>query len=285
MNVEMKQPELIRIGDRLIDLGRPVVMGILNVTPDSFHPPSRVRDTEDLLLRAEKMVGEGATILDVGGYSSRPGADVVSEKEEQDRVVSAIGRIVEAFPWVALSVDTFRRGVAEKSVEAGARVVNDISAGGLDATMIDFVADSQVAYVVGHMRGTPKNMMKFTSYDNLVVELNHHFSQVCSRLSDKGITQGIIDPCFGFSKSMQGNYTLLRNLDALAIHGHPLMVGLSRKSMISTPLEKGSEGALSGTSALHMAALERGARILRVHDVGVAMEVVELFCRLHPSSS
>lgn len=260
----------------LIDLSTPKVMGILNLTPDSFYEGSRFSSNKKLLLHVEKMLQEGATFIDVGGYSSRPGADFVSEEEEHTRVVPAIEQIVKEFPEVLLSIDTFRSGVAKAGVEAGAVMVNDISGGDLDKKMLPTVAKLQVPYIMMHMRGTPQTMTKFTDYDNVTRDIVAYFSEKIALTNKLGLNDLVIDPGFGFAKTRQQNFELLNHLSHLKILEKPLLVGISRKSMIYKTLKTTPEKALNGTTVLNTVALLKGASILRVHDVKEAVEAIQL---------
>lgn len=262
---------------RLLDVSHPVIMGILNVTPDSFFDGGQYLSESAILDRAQKLFDEGASIIDIGGYSSRPGAADVPAGEETDRVCRAISAIMARFPEAVLSVDTFRSAVARAAVETGASIINDISAGHLDPDMLQTVAGLQVPYVMMHMRGTPSTMASMTDYDDVTVEALRYFSERIATARALGINDLVLDPGFGFAKTMEQNYELLRNLDVFRNTGIPLLVGISRKSMIYKPIGIKAENALNGTTALHMAALERGASILRVHDVAAAAECIALF--------
>jgi dihydropteroate synthase len=261
---------------RLIDLSRPKVMGILNLTPDSFHAGSRV-DVTASVDRAGKMLDEGATFLDLGGYSSRPGADDISVDIELERVIPAIRAILSALPDALISVDTFRSVVAEEAVKAGAAIVNDISAGLLDDKMLETIGKYDVPYVMMHMRGTPQTMKNLTDYTDLQKEVLEYFSGRIRLAREKGVSDIIIDPGFGFAKTQEQNFELLRNLEALKITGLPLLAGISRKSMVTKTLGISSADALNGTTVLNTIALTKGANILRVHDVKEAVEAVRLW--------
>jgi dihydropteroate synthase len=274
--------QTLQAGGQLLCLNPPVVMGILNVTPDSFYSSSRVPDVEAVVARAAQMLEEGAAILDVGGYSSRPGAADVPEEVELQRVIPAIAKIKAQFPRAVISVDTFRAGVARQALDAGAALINDISGGLLDAAMIPLAAEKQVPYICMHMRGTPQNMMDHTTYTNLPEELLTYFQQRIGALHQAGVKDIIIDPGFGFAKTPEQNFEVLNQLELLRLTGKPLLVGISRKSMIWKTLAITPEEALNGTTALHMAALMKGAAILRVHDVKAATEVIQLFVKMQP---
>jgi dihydropteroate synthase len=259
-------------------------MGILNLTPDSFFSGSRVPDVYNLLTRAEKMLASGADFLDVGGYSSRPGADHISESEELSRVVPAINALSKEFPDALLSVDTFRAQVADAALDAGAALVNDISAGEQDNQMLATVARHGAPFVCMHMRGTPQTMQQHTQYENLVFELIDFSQHKLAACREAGIKDIIIDPGFGFAKTVEQNFDLLAHLERLNVLGVPLLVGLSRKSMVWRTLQTDAQGALNGSTALHMVALQKGASILRVHDVKEAKETITLFQHLHQAT-
>ncbi|MBK8491909.1 MAG: dihydropteroate synthase [Saprospirales bacterium] len=255
-------------------------MGILNITPDSFFPGSRVSGIDGMLERAEGMLRDGATFLDVGGMSSRPGAELVSEEEELQRVLPAVEALHARFPEALISIDTVWASVAREAVEAGACMVNDISAGRLDAAMYETVAALRVPYVLMHMQGTPQHMQEDPQYDDVVVSVLDFLIAELGKLRALGIHDVILDPGFGFGKTVEHNYSLLKNLSAFHILEAPLLVGLSRKSMITRVLDVSPGNALNGTTALHMVALQQGAQILRVHDVKEAAEVVRIFRQL-----
>jgi len=264
-----------------IDLSSPKVMGILNVTPDSFHDGGQYKDESTILNQVETMLTEGATFIDVGGYSSRPGADYVTGTEELNRVLPVVQLILNHFPETYISVDTFRSEVAKQSIDAGAALINDISAGQLDEQMINTVGQLGVPYIMMHMRGNPKTMQAQTDYDDLIKDINFYFAERIAEAHAAKINDIIIDPGFGFAKTLEQNYQLLNQLELLGIVGKPILAGLSRKSMIYKTLDTTSTNALNGTTALHMIALDKGSKILRVHDVKEAMECVTLFNKLH----
>ncbi|MGM0945494.1 MAG: dihydropteroate synthase [Bacteroidota bacterium] len=267
---------------RLIIWEKPQIMGILNTTPDSFYDKSRVAlEKDSLLTKAEKMLQEGATILDVGGYSSRPGAAEVTEEEEIRRTADAISWISESFPEALISIDTFRAKVAKRGVDAGAHLVNDISAGSLDGQMLETVGKLRVPYIAMHMRGNPQNMQKQTEYLDIIPEILNYFAKKLDFIREFGIKDVIIDPGFGFAKTLEQNYQILKNLDYFNLLGLPILAGLSRKSMIYKLLEIDPKDALNGTTALNMVALLKGAKILRVHDVKEAKETLELYKQLY----
>ena len=267
----------LNLGGKLIDLSRPHVMGILNVTHDSFYDGGKhTGSDEQILAQVEKMLLEGATIVDIGGYSSRPGATNITIEEEKSRVIATISLVAKHFPEANLSVDTFRAEVAEEALQAGALMVNDISGGELDSQMFDVVAQHRVPYILMHMRGTPQNMKQLTDYDNIVVDILDYFQRKVAELRSRGVIDIILDPGFGFAKTIDQNYFLLRNFSAFQALGLPILAGLSRKSMIYRRLAISTEEALNGTTVLNTAALLQGAALLRVHDVKAAVEAIQL---------
>ena len=264
----------------LIDLSTPKVMGIVNVTPDSFFDGGKLTNSNEIVSQVEKMLQDGATFIDLGGYSSKPGAEFVSETEELNRVVPIVKLLVEKFPDILLSIDTFRSEVAKQTVENGAAIINDISAGLLDEKMLETVAKLQVPYIMMHMKGTPKTMQSLANYDDLLKEMNFYFSERIAKARNFGLNDIIIDPGFGFAKTLEHNYELLQNLELLQFHELPILAGISRKSMIYKTLETSPEDALNGTTFLHAFCLQKGSNILRVHDVKEAVECVKLISRL-----
>jgi dihydropteroate synthase len=266
----------LNLGGRLMELSTPRVMGILNITPDSFYDGNKHSSLKAALKQAEKMISEGADLIDVGGYSSRPGATDIPEVEETSRVLPVIQQIVKEFPDAFISVDTFRSKVARQAIEAGAVMVNDISGGEADAGMVAEVARQKAGYIIMHMRGTPQTMASLTEYDNLVKEVIGFFHPKVNGLISAGITDLIVDPGFGFAKTPDQNFELLKHLELFQMLGKPILVGLSRKSMIWRKLKTTAEYALNGTTSLNTVALLKGASILRVHDVKEAVEVVKL---------
>ena len=261
----------------MLDLSQPVVMGILNLTPDSFYDGGRLGDLDALLRRAEQMVAAGVAIFDVGGASTRPGAAEVEEAVELARVLKPVEALVARFPDVPVSIDTWRASVAKAAVAAGASIVNDVSAGKMDAGMYEAVAQLDVPYILMHMQGRPQNMQQQPGYENVVTEVLDFLIREIGQLRALGIKDVVLDPGFGFGKTLEHNFTLLQNLHVFeAVTGLPVLAGLSRKSMICKALGVKPEHALNGTTALHMVALQQGARILRVHDVKEAAEVVRL---------
>lgn len=275
----------LNLSGRLLDLSEPKVMGILNVTPDSFYKESRTNTEKDVLAKAEKMLAEGATLLDIGGYSSRPGADDISEAVETQRVREAIKSICKEFPQAILSIDTFRSIVAEVAIDEGASMINDISGGSLDKKMFEVVARLRVPYVVMHMQGTPQTMSTLTKYNNIVKDVLDYFHQKVNALHMLGVKDILLDPGFGFAKTIEQNFVLLDHLSHFKLLGKPLLIGLSRKSMIWKTLSTSAEEAQNGTTALNMIALQKGAGIVRVHDVKEAVETVKLFVTTNVSNS
>ena len=267
----------LNIKGRILDLEKPVVMGILNMTPDSFYDGGKHKTDHGILSQVEKMLEEGAAIIDVGGYSSRPGAAEVSQAEETIRVTEAIKLILKEFPKTIISVDTFRSQVAEVSINGGAAMVNDISGGEADNQMFEVIAKLNVPYILMHMRGTPKTMQSMTTYDDLMGDIVDYFQNKVKRLQSLGVKDIILDPGFGFAKTLNQNYELLKNLKYFNVLNLPMLVGLSRKSMIYKALDITPESALNGTSILNTIALMNGAAILRVHDVKEANEAINLY--------
>ncbi len=262
---------------KLIALSVPKVMGIINVTPDSFYDGGKTISEKEILKQAEKMLSEGATFLDVGGYSTRAGAEEILATEEIRRVAEAIESILKRFPEALISVDTFRSEVAIKAVEAGAAIVNDVSGGTLDAEMYQTVAKLKVPYVLMHMRGTPKTMAKQTDYKNVTVAVLKDLSIKIAHARAAGIIDIIADPGFGFAKTREQSFEIMNNLQLFQNLNVPILAGISRKSMIYKTLETSAENALNGTTSLNTVALLKGASILRVHDVKAAVECVTLF--------
>ena len=264
----------------LIDLVRPRVMGIINVTPDSFYDGGATTLEHQIIKQATQMLDQGATILDVGGYSSRPGATDISEQQEIDRVIPAIKAIIEAFPKALISIDSFRSNVVKQAVKAGACIANDISAGKLDPKMIETIGDLQIPYCMMHMRGTPQTMKSLKDYKNITKEVLFYFSERVAAARAYNINDIIIDPGFGFAKTTHQNFELLNHLELFESLDIPLLAGVSRKSMVYKTLDITPKQALNGTTALHMVALQKGASILRVHDVQPAIECIKLFEQL-----
>lgn len=264
----------------LIDLSTPKVMGVINLTPDSFYDGGKLTSEKEILLQANKMLQEGATFLDLGAYSSRPGAQFVSEKEEIHRLLPVIKILLNEFPETLLSIDTFRSNVANESIYAGASLINDISAGTLDDHMFKIIAQHQVPYVMMHMRGTPETMMQNTDYTNLTKEVIYYFSERIAKARSFGINDLIADPGFGFSKTLDQNYDLFNDLELFRYLNAPLLIGISRKSMIQKKIKTTAADSLNGTTALHAIAIQKGVSILRVHDVKEAFETINLLQNL-----
>ncbi len=271
----------INIKGKLLDLSSPKVMAILNITPDSFYSNSRTKSVDEALLKTESFLKDGATFIDIGGYSSRPGAKDISENEEADRLLPVIESIMEEFPETIISVDTFRAGVAKDAILAGAHIINDISAGDMDERMFETVSKLQVPYMLMHMQGTPQNMHRNPSYEHVTLEVIDYLARKVAQLKALHVHDIIIDPGFGFGKTMEHNYELLHQLDAFKIFKLPLLVGFSRKGMIYKALNTTAANALNGTTVLHTIAVQKGAGILRVHDVKEAIECIELLKRLN----
>lgn len=267
----------LNIGGNVVSLKRPLIMGILNVTPDSFYDGGRYKQEKDVIHRARTMAEEGADIIDIGGYSSRPGADDISVDEELARVVCHIQNIRKELPDVKISIDTFRSQVAEAAVSAGANMINDISGGELDKRMYDVVADTQVPYILMHMRGTPQTMKQQTEYNDLLTEIFLFFEKKVSKLRKRDVKDIVLDPGFGFSKTMEQNYVLLKNLRYFKALELPILAGISRKSFIYKKLGLEPADALNGTTVLNTIALMHGAQLLRVHDVKEAVQAVRLY--------
>lgn len=261
---------------KLIDLAQSKVMGVINVTPDSFFDGGNYNTSKSILKQAEKLINEGAAFIDIGGYSSRPGAENISVDEELKRVIPAIELIINQFPEALISVDTFRAKVAQKAVEAGACIINDISGGNLDASMFQTIADLQTPYVLMHMAGTPQNMQNNPHYTDVILEINQYFSKKVNQLRALGVNDIILDAGFGFGKTLTHNYTLLHHYELIGDPFLPTLIGISRKSMIYKTFHITAKEALNGTSVLHTIALQKGAKILRAHDVKEAVECIRL---------
>jgi len=261
---------------QLIDLSTPKVMGVLNVTPDSFFDGGVHKNINDVLKHVEHMLNAGATFLDIGAYSSRPNANDVSETEELKRIIPIVNAVIKHFPEALISIDTFRSRIAKETINAGAALINDISAGALDENMLKTIAQLHVPYIMMHMRGTPKTMQTLTTYDDLVKDVIYYFSKRIANAHQLGIKDIIIDPGFGFAKTLDQNYKLLNNLELLNIIDKPILAGVSRKSMIYKKLNTTAQHALNGTTVLNTIALQKGAKILRVHDVKEAKDCITL---------
>ena len=277
----LKRNSALHLGEKEVDLSIPVVAGIVNITPDSFFDGGKMEDEATMLKAVEKMVAEGAGIIDVGAVSTRPGSKNVSTKEELARLLPAVQAIHKAFPDIALSIDTFRSWVAVRVIdEVGPIIINDISGGTLDSNMFETVAKLQVPYILSHIKGTPLNMQEEPQYDDLIREVAQYFAERVKKLNKLGVKEVILDPGFGFGKTLDHNYELLNKLDAFKVYQLPVMVGLSRKSMIWKALDATPETVLNGTSVANTLALMGGADILRVHDVKEAVEAVKIFCEI-----
>ena len=270
----------INCNGKLVDLNTPKVMGVLNITPDSFYDGGRYKDAKSILNQTEKLISEGATFLDIGAYSSRPGADFISENEELKRIVPVVELIQKNNPDVLISIDSFRAKVIRECVSAGAVISNDISAGKLDPDMIKTVGELGLPYIMMHMRGTPQTMKNHTTYQHLINEIYAYFSKQIELARQHNITDIIIDPGFGFAKTLAQNYELLKQMEFFKNLNCPILTGVSRKSMIYKVLGCTANEALNGTTALNMVALMNGACILRVHDVKEAVECIKLFNQL-----
>ena len=276
MDINSK-PRYINTGGRLLDLSVPKVMGIINITPDSFYKGSRARTEKEIIGKAEVMLGEGADIIDIGGYSSRPGAPDISVKEESDRVLKAIRLVNREFPDALISIDSFRSVIAAAAVEeCGATIINDISGGDADENMFSIVRRLNVPYIIMHMQGNPGNMQANPVYDDVVADILQWFGNKITALQEAGVKDIIIDPGFGFGKTVAHNFELLRRLGDFAIAGLPVLAGLSRKSMIWKTLDITPDDSLNGTSVLNTVALLNGADIIRVHDVREAVQSIRL---------
>ena len=275
----------ISCNGNIIDFTSPKIMGILNVTPNSFYDGGKHNRIDTALLQTEKMISEGATFIDVGGASSKPGVEEVSSDEELKRVLPVIEKISKNFPHIYISIDTYRSNVARQAVDAGAQLVNDISAGNADDNMLKTVGKLGVPYIAMHMQGTPKTMQNKPTYDDVLIAIRSFFSEKIAAAHAAGINDIIVDPGFGFGKTPQHNFALLNHLNTLQIDGVPLLVGVSRKSMIHKTLNIDIQEALNGTTVLHTVALRQGAHLLRVHDVKEAKQAVDLIKALDTSYS
>ncbi|MEC9108285.1 MAG: dihydropteroate synthase [Bacteroidota bacterium] len=271
----------INCAGKLIDLSIPKIMGILNITPDSFYDGGRYNSDKKILDHVEKMIIDGAIFIDIGAYSSRPGGVDIDENEELKRIIPAIELVNKKFPEIIISIDTFRSKVAEACLNSGASIINDISASQLDEKMMETIAKYNVPYIIMHMKGNPQNMMDKTNYDDMLQEMIKYFSKKINQAISYKINDIIIDPGFGFAKNIKQNYDLLNHLDLLKILDKPIMVGVSRKSMIYKSLDSTPEEALNGTTVLNTVALIKGASILRVHDVKEANECIKLIGSLN----
>lgn len=275
-NTIIHQKKTINVRGKLLDFSVPKVMGILNITPDSFYSGSRISSVELALQRTEKMLAEGADFIDIGAYSSRPGAADISVNEELERLIPIVKALVKAFPEAILSIDTFRAEVAKRAINEGAHIINDISGGELDIEMFKTVARLKVPYILMHMRGTPQDMKQLTNYEDIFGDILKYFGRKLHELQALGVQDIILDPGFGFAKTIEQNFQLMSDFDRFKLLGVPVLAGVSRKSMIWKTLEIKSEEALNGTTVLNTVALMKGADILRVHDVKEAREAVAL---------
>jgi dihydropteroate synthase len=271
---------LINCKGQLIELSTPKVMGILNVTPNSFFDGGKYKNEDQIISQVDKMLSDGATFIDIGAYSSKPSAEFVSQEEEIKRIVSAIELILKHFPKALLSIDTFRAEVAKASIESGAAMINDIAAGELDDKMFSVIAKYNVPYIMMHMRGNPQTMQSLTQYDDVVKEMLFYFSEKVNKARSLGINDLILDPGFGFAKTTDQNYEVLQKMELFNILELPVLAGVSRKSMIYKTLQTTAQEALNGTTVLNTIALAKGAKILRVHDVKEAVECVTLFNKI-----
>ena len=271
----------INCNGNLISLDQPKIMGILNITPDSFYDGGKYKDESSILNQVEKMLNDGATFIDVGAYSTRPGALEVDEAIELKRILPIVSLILQRFPKAILSIDTFRSKVAKECIGNGAAIINDISAGLQDDKMLPTVAKLNVPYIMMHMRGTPQNMQQHTDYDDILKEVLSFFSERLVAAKSLGIKDIIVDPGFGFAKNLEQNYELLKQMEIMNFVEHPILAVISRKSMIYKTLKTTADQALNGTTALHMVCLQKGANILRVHDVKEALECVKLYEQLN----
>lgn len=277
----LKRKNKLKLGEAEIDFAIPLVMGVVNVTPDSFYDGGKMSDEKVLLSSVEQMVKNGVSIIDIGGISTKPGALMVSTKIELERLLPAVHAIRKNFPEIPISIDTFRSWVAVRIIdEIGPIVVNDISGGSLDSKMFETIGKLKVPYILSHIQGTPSTMQDNPEYKDVIREISNYFSERVKKLTKFGVEDIIIDPGFGFGKNLDHNYELLNRLDAFKVFQLPVMVGLSRKSMIWKALETSPEEALNGTTVANTLALMGGADILRVHDVKEAVEAVKIFCEL-----
>ena len=270
----------IKLKESLLDLSSPMIMGILNITPDSFYDGGFYDNQKKVLNQVEKMINDGASIIDIGGYSSRPGADNISPEVELTRVLPIVKLIKERFSKILISIDTFRSEVAKQCVENGADIINDISGGSLDSKMFETVAKLNVPYIIMHMRGNPSNMIDKTDYENIIEEMENYFSKKIELAKSFGVNDIIIDPGFGFAKTTKQNFDILKNLTSFKKLDKPLLVGVSRKSMIYKTLNLSPIDSLNGSTVLHTISLLKGANILRVHDVKEANECIRLVTEL-----
>ncbi|WP_207424085.1 dihydropteroate synthase [Desertivirga brevis] len=275
-NTIIRKKKTINAGGTLIDFASPKVMGILNITPDSFYSGSRFTSIDTAVRRTEKMLEDGADIIDIGGYSSRPGATDISAEDEKSRLIPVIREISKRFPSAILSIDTFRAEVARAAINEGGHIINDISGGELDSEMFRTISELETPYVLMHMRGTPQDMKQHTNYEDIVREILQYFMIKATKLKEMGVKDIILDPGFGFAKTIEQNFRLVNNFEHFSILGIPVLAGISRKSMIWKTLGIKSDEALNGTTVLNTIALQKGADIVRVHDVKEAIEAAKL---------
>lgn len=266
----------INVKGNLVDLSTPKVMGILNITPDSFYDGGNYQNNDEILSQAEKMLQEGATFIDIGAYSSRPNAKHISEDEELHRILPVVSLLTKEFPEILISIDTFRSNVAKQCIEAGASIINDISAGSMDKNMFNIVAELNVPYILMHMQGTPQNMQQSPTYNNITHDLIYFFSKKVKELRDLKVNDVIIDLGFGFGKTIAHNYELLNNLELFQSLELPILTGISRKSMLYKLLETSPKEALNATTVANTIALLKGSSIIRVHDVKEAKEAIKI---------
>ncbi|MCY1719145.1 dihydropteroate synthase [Prolixibacteraceae bacterium Z1-6] len=277
----LKRNSSIQLGNSIIDLSIPIVMGIVNITPDSFYDGGKMEDEKTMLTAVEQMVAAGVTVIDVGAVSTKPGAENISTKIELGRLLPAVRAIRNEFPEIPISIDTFRSWVAVRVIdEIGPIIVNDVSGGTLDSKMFETIGKLQMPYILSHIQGTPRDMQDDPQYDDLIKDVSSYFAEKVKRLTKFGVKDIILDPGFGFGKNLDHNYELLNRLDAFKVFQLPVMVGLSRKSMIWKALDITPEEALNGTTVANTLALMGGADILRVHDVKEAVEAVKIFCEI-----
>jgi dihydropteroate synthase len=275
-NTFFSSQKTINCGGRLISIEKPLVMGILNITPDSFYEGGKHKDIDNALNHGAKMLEEGANIIDIGAVSTKPGAKEVSQEEEEKRLIPVLKKMTKEFPDAIFSIDTFRSSIARMSVDCGAQMINDISAGAFDKNMFRIISELQIPYIIMHIKGVPSNMQNDPIYKDVVKEVIAYFSEKVAILRKMGVNDIIIDPGFGFGKTVEHNYELLKKLEYFSFFELPLMVGFSRKSMINNVLGIKPEDALNGTTVLNTIAIMKGANILRVHDVKEVVETVKL---------
>lgn len=266
----------IQVQGKLIDFSTTKVMGIVNLTPDSFYTESRFQEENNILKQVDKMLEEGADFIDLGAFSSRPGANMISKEEEKKRLVPALESIIKAFPNCCISVDTYRSEIAKIAVNEGAAIINDISAGSFDSKMFHAISELKVPYIIMHMQGEPKTMQQNPNYKNVVNEVYYFFSEKLKQLTELKVNDVILDVGFGFGKSLKHNYSLLKNLNFFQELKRPVLIGLSRKGMIQQVLDTDAAGALNGSTAAHVLALLNGSNILRVHDVKEAKQAIDI---------